>query len=176
MNIKRMFAKPDKNTFKIKPIKDLINRYLNKNQKWIDPFCNNSIFNKYCYKINDMNPKIKADFNLEAEEFFKQFNKNEIDGILFDPPYSNRQIKEHYENVGLQANALDTSYNFYGRCYDQVTRILKQKGKIITFGWNSNGVGSGRGFKKIEILLIAHGLGHNDTIVTVEEKIQGYLF
>lgn len=40
----------------------------------------------------------------------------------------------------------------------------------ISFGWNSQGFGKNLGFKIIEILLVAHGRGHNDTIVTVEER------
>ena len=46
----------------------------------------------------------------------------------------------------------------------------------MCFGWNSNGVGKVRGFEIIEILLIAHGGSHNDTIVTVERKFTNELF
>lgn len=38
-------------------------------------------------------------------------------------------------------------------------------------GWNSNGLGKGRGFELDELLIVAHGGSKNDTIVTVEEKI-----
>ena len=45
----------------------------------------------------------------------------------------------------------------------------------MCFGWNSNGVGSAD-MEMIEILIVAHGGQHNDTIVTVERKIQPGLF
>ena len=50
-------------------------------------------------------------------------------------------------------------------------RIVKPNGKVICFGWNSNGVGKTRGFDMEKILLIAHGSRRNDTIVTVETKL-----
>lgn len=44
---------------------------------------------------------------------------------------------------------------------------------VITCAWNSGGIGAGLGFEQQEILLVAHGGWHNDTIVTVEKKIKG---
>jgi len=38
-------------------------------------------------------------------------------------------------------------------------------------GWDSNGFGKNRGFELIELLLVCHGGRHNDTIVTVERKV-----
>ena len=38
---------------------------------------------------------------------------------------------------------------------------------------NSIGIGKKKGFEIIEILLVCHGRAHNDTIVTVERKVQG---
>jgi len=54
---------------------------------------------------------------------------------------------------------------------NEISRILKPNGIVISFGWNSSGVGKVRGFEIIEILLVAHGGMHNDTICTVERKI-----
>ena len=176
MIINRAFFMPNKNTFLIQPIQDLIFKYISKNDIWVDPFCNDSFFKSYCKYTNDLNKNYKCTHNLEAKEFLKLFDKNSIDGILFDPPYSKRQIKEHYNNVGLNPTQLDTSYYFYNRCYQEIMNVLKPNGIVISFGWNSNGLGKVNGFKKIEILLVAHGMGHNDTIVTVEKKIQDTLF
>lgn len=38
-------------------------------------------------------------------------------------------------------------------------------------GWNSAGFGKVRGYVFEEILLVAHGGAHNDTIVTVERRM-----
>lgn len=43
-------------------------------------------------------------------------------------------------------------------------------GIVITCGWNSGGIGKKYGFEIEEILLVAHGGWHNDTIVVVDRK------
>jgi hypothetical protein len=55
---------------------------------------------------------------------------------------------------------------------DVISRILKPGGVVLSFGWNSNGMGKGRGFEIEEILLVAHGASHNDTICLAERKIE----
>lgn len=42
---------------------------------------------------------------------------------------------------------------------------------VISFGWNSNGIGKTKGLEIIEILIVAHGGQHNDTICTVERML-----
>ena len=68
---------------------------------------------------------------------------------------------------------------YWARCKDQVMRITKRAGVVISCGWNSAGMGMVRGFDIKEILLVAHGGSKNDTIVTVDIKrdlmIQGKL-
>jgi hypothetical protein len=41
---------------------------------------------------------------------------------------------------------------------------------VLSFGWNSNGMGKTRGYELQEILLVAHGGAHNDTICLAEKK------
>jgi hypothetical protein len=48
--------------------------------------------------------------------------------------------------------------------------VLKVGGIVLSFGWNTNGIGLARGFNIEEILLVAHGGAKNDTICTVERK------
>ncbi len=48
---------------------------------------------------------------------------------------------------------------------------MKKDGIVISFGWNTNGIGKTKGFEIIEILMVAHGGSHNDTICTVERKL-----
>lgn len=48
--------------------------------------------------------------------------------------------------------------------------MVKIGGKVITFGWNSGGIGYKYGFEIERILLVPHGGWHNDTICTVEVK------
>jgi hypothetical protein len=65
-----------------------------------------------------------------------------------------------------------TQSSFWSKMKIEIARITKPNGWVLCFGWNSNGVGKTRGFKLEEILLVAHGGHHNDTICTAERKIQ----
>lgn len=64
-----------------------------------------------------------------------------------------------------------TQASYWSRMKDEIARILSPEGLCISFGWNSNGIGKKRGFEILEILLVAHGGAHNDTICMVEKKI-----
>lgn len=37
---------------------------------------------------------------MDAIEFLQQYDGKSVDGILYNPPYSPRQISEYYQNVG----------------------------------------------------------------------------
>lgn len=163
----RKFARASAHTFTIKPIKELLSRYILSPKGWADPF---SGFNSPAEYTNDMNTARPTQYHLEALEF-ANILPHGLEGALFDPPYSYRQVSEHYKILGKKATALDTSYNFYARVLDPLSKKIKQGGIAISFGWNSNGFGKKRGFEIIEIMNVAHGLHHNDTIVTVEVKI-----
>ena len=167
MQIYRKWCMPNKNTFSIKPIKDLI-IHEKTDGLWIDPFANNS---KIASITNDLNKDYNTDYNLDALEFLKLFEDQSVDGVLYDPPYSPRQISECYKNVGLQVTRKTTQSNFWSNQKKEISRIVKPGGKVITFGWNSGGIGKSYGFEIKKILLVAHGGWHNDTIVTVEIKL-----
>jgi hypothetical protein len=65
----------------------------------------------------------------------------------------------------------DTQASFYSDRKDAAARVLMPGGLAICLGWNSQGLGVNRKFEMIEIMLVAHGGAHNDTIVTVERKL-----
>ena len=168
MIITRDWAMPNHNTFSIKPIGILINKYLT-DGIWLDPFSRNSPFKNKTI-TNDLSIEFEADYHLEALEFLNNFDSNSIDGVLFDPPYSPRQISECYKNVGRDVHMKDTQSSFYTERKKEVARLVKSGGIVISFGWNSGGIGKTLGFELIEILLVAHGGAHNDTICSVERK------
>jgi hypothetical protein PPSC2_p0296 len=168
MKIERIWAMPNKNTFDIKPIKKLIQEELDKDKLWIDPFANK---NKLAKITNDLNPEYSTDYHLDALDFLKMFNDSSVDGILYDPPYSPRQVSECYQNFGLEITMKTTQASFWANHKKEIARILKKGGKVITFGWNSGGIGKTYGFKIERILLVPHGGWHNDTICVVEVKI-----
>lgn len=167
ISIERVWAMPNKNTFDIKPIHDLIIEELT-DGLWIDPFANQ---NKLAAITNDLSMEFDTDYHLDALDFMKLFDSNSVDGVLYDPPYSPRQVSECYNNVGYNVTWDTTKASFWGNHKREISRIVKLGGKVITFGWNSGGIGYKYGFEIERILLVPHGGWHNDTICTVEVKI-----
>lgn len=172
MIITKEWAMPNHNTFSIPPIKRLIKRYFSEyGGLWADPFSRNNPFAGSQNLItNDLNPEFEADSHVESLEFLNGFFDSHLDGVMFDPPYSPRQISECYQQVGKKVHKEDTQSSFYGDRKKAVARVIKSGGIAICFGWNSGGIGKSLGFEPIEILLVAHGGAHNDTICTVERK------
>lgn len=101
----------------------------------------------------------------------KLIESESADVVLYDPPYSLRQVKEYYEGVGIKVTAEHTKASWRAKHLDEIARIFKPNGVCLSFGWNTNGVGKKRGFEIIEILAVAHGGSKNDTLCTVEKKV-----
>lgn len=158
---------PNKNTFDIKPVKELIQSELT-DGTWIDPFANQ---NKLATITNDLNPAYDTNYHMDALDFLKTFQNESVDGVLYDPPYSPRQVTECYQGVGMNVTSETTRASFWGNQKKEISRIVKPGGKVITFGWNSGGIGRKYGFEITRILLVPHGGWHNDTICTVEVKV-----
>tara|TARA_Y100000361_G_C11019706_1_gene268845 strand:- start:152 stop:658 length:507 start_codon:yes stop_codon:yes gene_type:complete len=168
MNIERKWAMPSHNTFSIKPIDEFIQEHLPKQPSVIlDPFANRP--SDYRAITNDLNPKAKVQFHMDALEFLKLYEDNSIDAVLFDPPYSPRQLKECYEDIGESLH--DTKSSVWANWKDEIARITKPEGVVLSFGWNTVGMGMSRGFEITDILLVSHGGMHNDTICVREVKI-----
>lgn len=161
---------PSPETFSVKPIGDLIDKWTQGREVIVDPFARSS---KRGSITNDINPDTNANYHLPAEEFCALLVSQGIvaDAVLFDPPYSPRQITEVYNQAGIECGMKETqSGRLYKNVRDQLDLILKPGGIALSFGWNSAGFGTKRGYELVEILLVAHGGAHNDTICTVEIK------
>lgn len=169
MEINRVWAMPNKWTFTIEPIAELLKRY-NVGKNWIDPFAG---MNSPAEITNDLNPEMKTTYNMRANDFLLSLNKEYLGGI-FDPPYNLSQLKECYDNVGEEFMKEDCNYA-YSKPKDLLAKKIKYMGFVICCGWNTVGLGMDRGFKLLEVLLVCHGGHHNDTIVTVEQKVDGQI-
>lgn len=167
IRIERIWSMPNKNTFEIKPIKTLLQDEVDLSQYWIDPFANR---NKIASVTNDLSMEYDTDYHMDALDFLKIFDDASVDGVLYDPPYSPRQVSECYNDVGYCVTWDTTKASFWGNHKREISRIVKVGGKVITFGWNSGGIGYKYGFEIQRILLVPHGGWHNDTICTVEVK------
>jgi hypothetical protein len=156
---------PSSNTFAIKPIGDLVKKHLRGVS--IDPFARD---NAWATHTNDLNPATAAAHHMDASAFLDMLGGQGVvaDCILLDPPYSPRQVADCYKAAGLPCNQQTTqSSALYKRVRDAARKLCKPGTVVLSFGWNSAGMG--RGFEVLEILLVAHGGAHNDTICVVEQ-------
>lgn len=166
----RIWSMPSADTFDIPPIGELVKRYLRASHISIDPFARNKRWATY---TNDINPNTAAEYHMDAEDFCKMLFKRGIiaDLIIFDPPYSPSQIKECYEGFGASSPDGGANAALYARVKKSIIPLVAIDGIVISFGWNSAGMGKESGFDIEQIILIPHGGAHNDTIVTVEHKL-----
>lgn len=175
MSIKfsRVWSMPNKDTLSIKPIKELVERYIKEGDVVVDSFARNC---KLGTITNDLDPETQAEYHMDAIEFCEMLVQDNVvaDVVILDPPYSPRQMSECYKKVGLKKGMEGTqNARLYKECKDRLTKILKPDGIAVCCGWNSNGFGITRKFELMEILLVPTGAAHNDFIVTVEKKKGG---
>jgi hypothetical protein len=162
---------PSKWSFSVQPIADLLNRYVGDGKGWIDPFA--GMYSPAEYR-NDINSDVQhpgeTGFSQEdALIYLTAARTAKYVGGLLDPPYSTEQFKRSYK---MKHKGTAGLMEYLTLCKREMARIIVPGGVSITLGWSSNGLGIKNGFMIEEILLVAHGSLHNDTIVTVERKIQ----
>lgn len=162
---------PTHETFSSPPISLFLDRHIDKNDIVVDCFARNNQIGTF---TNDLDPNTTAKYHLDVMSFLQVMVNDGIraDVIIFDPPYSIRQMKECYSGIGLELLQNDTQRFHWHQEKELCSNILKIDGKFLHFGWNTNGMGKKRGFIIDEILLVAHGGAHNDTICMAERKKQ----
>lgn len=159
---------PSKWTFQMKVVQGLLQRY-NTTNGWIDPFAG---FTSPAEYTNDINPDAKSTYHLPALDFLEALKGEGIgafSGCLFDPPYSIHQVKVAYDSFGLDVKSNITGG--FPKEKDLIRDLVKPDGIVISFGWNTVGMGKKRGFEPVEYMIISHGGNRNDTLVTVERKL-----
>ncbi|MCI0558696.1 MAG: hypothetical protein MN733_09385, partial [Nitrososphaera sp.] len=135
----------------------------------VDPFARNK---RWATHTNDLNPTTEAEHHMDAVAFLEMLADRGVkaDCIILDPPYSPRQISECYAAAGLKAGMKDTqNAALYSRVRMAARRLCNVGTTVLSFGWNSAGMG--QGFETVELLLVAHGGAHNDTICLVERMV-----
>lgn len=167
----RAWAMPSRDTFSVPPIAEMVRRYLSGVS--VDPFARNCSLATH---TNDLNPSTSARHHMDAREFLAMLARDGVlaDCVLFDPPYSPRQITECYAAAGLKAGMVDTqSGRFKRECREQIRRLIRPGGVVLSFGWNT--VGMGPEFELLELLVVCHGGDHNDTLCIAERRTQEQL-
>lgn len=160
----REWSMPNAETFSIPPIRDFVKRHIR--GVVVDPFARNT---QYATYSNDLNPITTAKYHMECESFLEEMIRIGVvaDVVLLDPPYSPRQVKECYDGIGLKMSQQDAwGGAVWKRRRRLIEQIVRPGSTVLTFGWNTNGMG--KGWRLDEILLVAHGSDHNDTICMAE--------
>lgn len=136
---------PSPDTFSVKPIGEFVQRYLAASKVSIDPFARDK---RWATHTNDLNPKTAAEHHLDAEEFLRMLAGRAVlaDLVIFDPPYSPRQISECYKEVGREVGMSSTQNGaLYKQVRDAIVPVLAPEAVVLSFGWNSAGMGVKRG-------------------------------
>ncbi len=168
MRMSRVWAMPSADTFTIAPIREFVLRHSAGARVIVDPFARNSRLGTH---RNDLNPNTDAEHHEDAVAFLRGMESQGLvaDVVLFDPPYSPRQIAECYREAGLTPTMADTqSARFKREVREVIARLVRPGGTVLSFGWNS--VGLGDGWTISEVLLVCHGGDHNDTICVAHQK------
>jgi len=137
---------------------------------WVEKWCKGKVLNLFAGKTKlnvnefrvDSNKEMIADYYGDALEFLKITNLK-FDTIILDPPYSFRKSYEKYKG-----HYIGSKYTIIKKA---IIRVLNDGARVITFGYNSQGMSRQLGFKKIAICLVCHNGDHNDTVCTVENKM-----
>lgn len=162
---------PNGDTFSVPPINDFVQSYLVNAKVSIDPFARNK---RWATHTNDLNPDTQAEHHMDAEKFLLMLASQGVksDLIIFDPPYSPRQISECYKSIGMEVGMKETqSALLYQRVRNAILPVCTEDAIVLSFGWNTVGMGKKHGFEQIEIMLCCHGGARNDTICLAERRL-----
>lgn len=166
----RHWAMPNSDTFSVPVIGEFVQSYLKHSRVSVDPFARNK---QWATHTNDINPKTSAQHHMDAEAFLEMLRKDYVrcDLAILDPPYSPRQISECYKEAGLTCGMKETqNAALYSRVKNALVRILTPDATVLSFGWNSAGMGKKHNFEILEVRLVCHGAAHNDTICVAEQR------
>lgn len=165
----RIWAMPSADTFDMKPIGAFVKRFLANSSSSVDPFSRNK---RWCTYTNDLNPKTQAEYHMDAEDFLKFLTEKgaKCDLAILDPPYSQFQVSQCYAEAGLKGQKDTRNAAMYARVRTALVPILTEDAIVLSFGWNSCGMGKKHGFEIFEILLVPCGGAHNDIICIAERR------
>jgi hypothetical protein len=157
------WSMPNRWTFQMPCVGAFVARHMHGLGIIVDPFAGQSGFATH---RNDIAIS-KRDSREWLDELIGQ--GLQADGVLFDPPYSPRQIAECYKAVGRQVTGSDTQNAvLYAEIRTRLNTLLKPGGVALSFGWQSSGFG--KKYQTEEIMLVRHGGAHNDTICVAQRK------
>jgi len=133
---------------------------------WVEQNANGKCLNLFAGKTklnldevrNDIDIGMLAEYHLDALDFIRQC-KTKFDTIILDPPYSYRKAMEMYRGHYTSRFKLIA---------DEIPQILKEDGKVISFGYHTTFMGKKRGFQLDKLCVFAHSGAQHATIGIIE--------
>jgi hypothetical protein len=171
VTINRVWSMPSADTFDIAPIAAFVRKYLGHSMVSIDPFARDK---RWATHTNDLDPSTSAEYHMDAVKFLGtlKFRGVRADLAIVDPPYSPTQIARCYKSLGIPVGKAETqNARLYRDVREALLPLLNPGATVLSFGWNSSGMGTTRGFTPLELLLVCHGGAHNDTICLAERLL-----
>jgi 16S rRNA G966 N2-methylase RsmD len=101
-----------------------------------------------------MDLEMPPDFHLDALKFLRGWTGNKFRTVLLDPPYAYRKSMELYKGIICSP---------FRQLKDELVNCVERGGKVITFGYHSIVMGTGRNFKLEKVALFSHGGAIHDT-------------
>jgi len=144
--------------------------------KICDPFAREGFVGKLQNCIsNDLNTQFDTDYNLEFKDFARVMHMKQMafDLVVFDPPYSLRQLKDHYDGIGKDLKLWQT-HNMWGVGKNLLSHHMPVGSIVISLGWTTAGFGRKRGFQKKAVHVFEQTAREDrySLFVVVEEKVQ----
>lgn len=168
----RVWAMPNLDTLQVPEIALWVRGYLMRSKVSADPFARNC---RLATWRNDLNPETAAEHHMDSADFLEMLRRESVqpDCVILDPPYSQHQIKVSYSQIG-RAQTVEDGWRVgrWTKEKDIISEIQPIGGIVLQLGWNSAGMGEKRGYELIDVLIVCHGPGHNDTICIAERKVE----
>ena len=136
-------------------------------RRWVETHCEGRVLNLFAGKTllqidelrNDLDGEMPAHYHLDALIFLRLWSGERFNTILLDPPYAFRKSMELYKGHICSP---------FRQLKDEIPRALVPGGLVITFGYHSVVMGTGRNFQLERLAMFSHGGAIHDTIATVE--------
>jgi len=138
-------------------------------KKWVESRAKGKVLNLFAGKNklnlneirNDIDKTMVAEFHKDAVDFVKEWKGEKFDTIILDPPYAYRKSMEMY-NGNYSSR--------FKQLAEEIPRILKENGIVISFGYHSTFLGKKRGYGLKELCVFAHGGSQHCTIGIIENS------
>ena len=143
-------------TFSVKPIRNWVE--LHSEGHVLNLFAGQTVLNVDEAR-NDLDPEMPATYHCDALDFLRTWQDEKFNTILLDPPYAYRKSMEMYKGMVCSP---------FRQLKDEIPRCLASNGIVITFGYHSVVMGTGRNFTLERLALFSHGGAIHDTIASIE--------